>query len=821
MIKLSIATAHTAGARSWKNRTITWPEFVERLKQPKRTGETYAEYVAMTKPEQGRIKDAGGYVCGYLNGGRRTKSAVMCRSALTLDLDFAPLDFWLIFTLQLGCAAVLHSTHKHSSSTPRFRLVIPLDREVTPDEYVAVARKVASWLRIDYFDPTTFDVNRLMFWPTVARDGEWVFEEQAGEPLCADEVLSAYRDWRDVSEWAFASSVAERIAAERGRKQQDPTTKNNIVGYFCQAYDIHQAIEEFLPEVYEPAGEGRYTYLQGSTAAGLVTYDDLFAYSHHGTDPASGELCNAFDLVRIHKFGHLDGDSAPDAKTTGKKSYKAMTEFCQGLKPVKRVIAQNITRDFEEYSEAEGAEPSAPVGSAPVKATAAGELPNGDDWRDALDVNKTGGYESTARNATLILRNDPHLSGRVCADLFSGRELVTAPLPWHKDKDKDKDEALYPRPLCDLDYAGLRNYIERVYNISSPQKIDDALMLELERNSFHPVREWLYSLRWDGVPRIETLLVECFDAEDNLYTREVSRKWMVAAVARVMDPGCKYDTVITLVGEEGTRKSSFFRKLGGRWFSDSLTTVAGKEAFEQIAGRWIVEVAELSAMSKAESELIKYFLSKQTDTYRPAYGRKVVEYKRQCVFAATSNNRTFLRDQDGNRRFWPIDVRLDAKTGGRLDPMSDEFDALIPLLWAEAVSMWRAGEPLILSNAAERIADEVRMNHVESDARRGMVEAFLDTEVPAGWDDQGLEFRRTWLADPEGFRTGGKTFRRSRVCLAEIWCECFGKRREDLTPKESRALAGIMRSLPGWTLRPTTTRFKPYGPQKYYERTTL
>ena len=806
MIKLSIACGRSATAKLWKNRTITWPELVERLHTPQVTHETYADYMAMTKTEQGRIKDVGGYVCGYLNNGRRRRSDVMFRSALTLDLDFAPADFWTLFTLLYDCAAVLHSTHKHSPQEPRFRLIVPLDRDVTPDEYVAIARRVAGSSGIDYFDPTTFDVNRLMYWPSVSKDGAWAFEEQRGEPLCADEVLATYRNWHDVSEWDFGAQETERIVQERKEKQEDPTSKENMVGYFCRAYDIYRAIEEFLPDVYELAGEERYTYLRGTTTGGLVVYDGMFAYSYHGTDPASGELCNAFDLVRIHKFGHLDGDST--ARTQDRKSYKAMLDFCRGLKPVKQEVARAVARDFSEYDMA-GTQPGQP------EAVKDGETVENDeaaeDWRSSLDLTKSGGFESSARNVSLILRHDPLLADKFCADLFSGWELVRAPLPWHKDTG-----GTYPRPLRDLDYAGLRNYIERKYGIVSPQKIDDALALELERNAIHPVRDYLNGLTWDGTPRIERLLVDCFDAEDNDYTREASCKWMVAAVARVMTPGCKYDTVITLAGAEGTRKSSFFRKLGLAWFTDSLTTVVGKEAYEQIRGRWVVELPELSAFSKAESEQIKGYLSKTEDTFRPAYGRKVVVYKRQNVFAATSNDPTFLRDQVGNRRFWPVDVRLEAKTGGRLDPMSDEFDALIPQLWAEAVSMWRAGEPLLLSNAAERIADGVRMDHVDQDARRGMVEAFLDGDVPLGWDDKDLDFRRMWLSDPEGFRCD-ELHRRTRVCLAEIWCECFGKRREDFTPRESRGLAAIMAALPGW--RPIGSRkTKIYGSQKCYGR---
>lgn len=816
MIKIAVAIGHSAESKTWKNRSFTWEAFTGKLRDARVTHERYSDYMAMPKAEQSRIKDVGGYVCGYLNGGRRGKANVMYRSALTLDLDFAPYSFWDTFVLLWECAAVLHSTHKHSKETPRYRLIIPLDREVTPDEYVAIARKVASVLGIEYFDPTTFDTNRLMFWPSVSKDGEYIFEEQQGEPLCADAVLKQYRNWKDISEWAFSEKVAEQVHAERGRKQEDPLVKNNIVGFFCNAYDIHTAISEFLPDVYEPAGEGRYTYVQGSTASGLVTYDDVFAYSHHGTDPASGELCNAFDLVRIHKFG--------DADEAGKisKSYKLMSDFCRTLGPVKKEIAQNVVRDFSEYIEKEPDFDDDPyerelrTKQGKRKANAAGDAPeSSEDWLELMDVDKFNKYENSAHNITLVLRNDQHLAGRLRRDLFSHKKFTVDAFPWQGETDT------YPRVLCDTDYSGIRNYIERRYRITSPPKIDDAIDLELNRNSFHPVRDYFDSLTWDGIARIDTLLIDCFNASDNAYTREVSRKWLVAAVARVMEPGCKFDTVITLVGEEGTRKSSFFRKLGREWFSDSFTTVNGKEAYEQLLGKLIIEIAEMSAFDKAESVQIKHFITKQTDSFRPAYGREIKDYPRQCVFTATSNNRTFLRDQEGNRRFWPIDVRLKAKTSGRLDPMSRKFDDMIPQIWAEAVTLWRLGEPLILSNEAELIADAERAGHVEQDARKGMIEEYLNLEVPAGWEDMPLEVRQGYLSDPDAYKGRKKIelHKRKHVCTAEIWCECFGKKKEDLNRRNSMELNSIMRTMPGWTQRTNMYYFPIYGSQRYYEYT--
>jgi predicted P-loop ATPase len=812
MLKISVATGSSAETKQWKNRSYLWADFVDGMRDPQRTHERYAEYLAMTKKEQSKVKDVGGYVCGYLNGGSRRKENVMYRSALTLDLDFAPYAFWDTFTLLWDCAAILHSTHRHSRETPRYRLVVPLDRDVTPDEYAAIARKFAASINIEYFDPTTFDVNRLMFRPSVSKDGEYVFEEQDGDPLCADDILRKYRNWKDISEWPFSKKIAACVHAEKNKKQEDPLVKNNIVGYFCNAYDIHTAITEFIPDVYEPSDENRYTYVQGSTASGLVTYDDRFAYSHHGTDPASGKLCNAFDLVRIHKYGYADteGDIS--------KSYKLMSDFCRTLGPVKKEIARNIVRDFDDYVKPED-DPHKKKKSKPktkkdekVSASVAPETP--EDWREQMDVDRRGVYENSAHNITLILRNDPRLKDRMRYDLFSGKKLITKPLPWHTEIDT------YPYVMRDVDFSGIRNYIERVYGISSLQKINDAVDLELHRNAFHPVREYLNALEWDGVSRIDTLLTDCFNAADNRYTREVSRKWLVAAVARVMTPGCKYDSVLTLISkEEGTRKSTFFRKLGREWFSDTSFGVTGKESFEQLRGKLIIEFAELSAFNKATSTQIKHYITKQVDSFRPAYGRQTVDYPRQCVIVATANQREFLNGAEGNRRFWPVDVRLKDHTGGKIDPMSTAFDRLVPQIWAEAVAMWRLDEPLVLSAEAELIARNERVEHTEVDDRRGMVEQYLDRDVPEKWPEMPPETRADYLAAPEAYKskTLGKPYKRKYICIAEIWCECFGKRKEDLDYRKSRELTALMRTVSGWLYRTGLRTFPHYGRQRYYE----
>lgn len=785
--KIHIATGLSAKTKNWKNESILWSELVAKLQHGVKTNETYKQFIAATKEEQGKIKDVGGYVGGYLRNGKRSPQNVVERQLLTLDIDFAYMDLWDDITLLYGSAMVLHATHKHCEASPRFRLVMPLDREVTPDEYVAISRRVAGDIGVELFDNTTFETNRLMFWPSVPKDVEYYCEVQDGPWLNADEVLSQYKDWRDSSLWPTADRTIGELK-DRASKQEDPTTKKGIVGAFCRSYSISEAIETFLSEEYSPSGiEDRYTYSRGSTAAGLIVYDDLYAYSHHGTDPISGTLCNAFDLVRVHKFGHLDDNTTQSI--TARKSYISMEDFARLDDKVKTTL---VTEKLEtaRYDFSEELEP---------------EVVTEDviEWAKELEVDRKGNYLSTASNISMILANDPRLKNLFKLNEFDQKRYVFGSLPWRR--------VTKPETIKNVDYAGLRNYIETLYGISSSLKIDDSLALEIEKNAYHPIKEYLNSLEWDGVERLDNLLIEYFGAEDNLYTREAIRKMLTAAVARVFEPGKKFDLVLTLVGAQGTYKSTFIKKLGREWYSDTFLTVSGKEALEQIQGAWLIEMAELAGLRKAEVEAIKHFISKQEDTFRPAYARSTETYFRQCVFFGTTNNKDFLRDPSGNRRFMPIDVNPKLATKS---VFNDLTEAEIAQIWAEALYNYKNDEPLYLSTEAEVLARVEQVRHSETDERTGIIEAYLERKFPNDWDELDLLARRMFLDDEIG---GGKVSK-DVVCVAEIWCECLRKERDSMTRYNTREINDIMRGLENWEPISSTKNFAIYGKQKYYQR---
>lgn len=782
---ISIAIGLSLTSKKWKNTVLKWSDLVERLSKPVITAEAYKQFINASKQEQSKIKDVGGFVGGFLVNGKRDKSSVLNRTLLTLDIDFSHNHFWDDFTISYACAAVLHSTHKSSPDKPRHRLIIPLNRTVTQEEYQAISRRIAATMNIDLFDQSTFDVNRLMFWPSVSSDVEYYFKYQDGEFLDADSVLDTYTDWHDTTQWPTATDNSI-VIRQTLQKQEDPTLKEGLIGLFCRAFSIQEAIAEFLSDVYEECNdENRYSYRQGSTAGGLLVYENKFAYSHHGTDPATGRLCNAFDLVRIHKFGYLD--KGKDEKA----SLREMEKFIISLPEIKKLIASERLEEakFDFIDE--------------VKEQ---DTDNDNDWVTELTCNTKGDYDSSANNLNIILENDTYLKGAFKLNIFDNKRYVTKSLPWRKIEKQE--------PLRDVDYSGVRNYIECIYGISANLKIEDALALQFEKHKYHPIRDYLKSLTWDGKKRIDTLLIDYFGAEDNIYIRESIRKMLVAAVARVFEPGIKFDMALILVGPQGTYKSTFIKKLGQDWFSDTFTTVQGKESFEQMQGAWILEMAELAGLKKAEVETIKHFISKREDMFRPAYGRVVETYKRQCVFFGTTNSFDFLRDSTGNRRFLPINVNFDNKTKDVIEDMSqNEIDQI----WAEAYYLYKEGEPLYLQGEANDLAAQSQKEHISYDDRRGTILAFLDKELPKDWDNYSLFERQRFLEDPLSPNVKGQ--KRDIVCIAEIWCELLGKDKADLNQKNAREMNEIMRTIDTWEYAgSTTTRFSLYGTQRFYRR---
>lgn len=804
---IQISTGDSRRARLWFNKTMPWNALVERCAHPVRTSETVAEYAAMSRDQQGDIKDVGGFVGGTLRNDKRSKHNVECRTLITLDADFGTLDMWQRYIDAYPYAAMVYSTHKHTSEQPRFRVVMPANRPMTAEEYEPVARRWAERWGIDAFDHTTFQPERLMYWPSVSKDGEYYFRKQDGAPFDVDEVLSTYDNYRDPDLWPRTAHEKD-LPAVRGTHRpadrpdgpvQDPRTKEGVIGAFCRCYGVKDAIAKFLSDIYEPSDiANRYTYLSGSTQGGLCIYDDLLAYSHHESDPAGGLTLNAFDLVRIHRFG--DSDTGTDETDTTKlPSYALMTAFAEDDDAVKALLAAEAKSDFDGFvddaPEAESAAgPEAPRKKPGRPKKKRKQRAINEDWELQLTENKDGTVENTAANVLTILQNDPVLSEHVIRDVFQGRDMVQGGLPWDT-------EAKY---WSNNDDANLRVYLALKYGVTGRELIQDckdAYLTEYRRR--HPVRDYFNSLEWDGVPRLDRLVIDYIGAEDTELNRAMTRKWFTAAVTRIFNPGAKFDHVLLLAGKQGIGKSTLFGIMGGDWFTDSIGDLKDKDAMGSLRGKLIIELGELSVLRNADDVIAKRFFSSTVDDYRPAYGRVNETHPRQCVFAATTNETYFLKGQHGNRRMWVINVDdSHRRCSDFVQAISEDRDQL----WAEAIARYHEREPLYLSPELEEQARQVQaaVNENADDPWVAMIASYLDTRLPSGWETYTLSQRRDAMRNADGF--AHNYIERTQVCIPEIYCELFGREQGDRDSKRnSRRIARILNEL-GWTCDGRTTR---------------
>ena len=636
--KLSISAAGSRNAAKWPVQTLFLSELYDRLQTPARSTETLDDYLKLKKPQQDALKDVGGFVGGVVHdGGRRKGTAIDSRDLLTLDLDHIPAggtNNVLQRVDGLGCGYCVYSTRKHRPDAPRLRILLPLDRPVTADEYEPLARKTAALIGIELCDPSTFEASRLMYWPSCCSDSQYIYTYGDKPFLSADGVLGMYTDWHDFTAWPQVPGVTEshkKLAA----RQADPTGKSGVVGAFCRTYNIYAAMDKFLPDVYEPVDDmtDRYTYTGGSTTGGAIVYENgTYLFSHHATDPCSGKLVNAFDMVRLHLYGDKDDTAQPGTPTNRLPSYTAMCERAVQDTDVAALLAR------ERYAEATK-EFGAPV--------TAGEEPP-ENWMAELEANGNGGYAKTLRNYKLLISKDPNFKGKIHKNLFTSRIDVTGALPWTR-----ADES---QLWTDTDTTQLRTYMEPILGKVSKNDVADAVDAVAGEHAYHPVRDYLKSLEWDKMPRLDRLFIDYLGAADTPYTRAVTRKSFTAAVARVMQPGTKFDTMVVIIGTQGRYKSTLLAKMGGAWFSDSLRNFGTKDSMETLQGTWIDEIAEMQAMNNSEIDAVKAFLSKLSDYYRAAYGHFAAEHPRQCVFFGTTNTHDCLRDTTGGRRFWTVDI---------------------------------------------------------------------------------------------------------------------------------------------------------------------
>jgi len=535
---------------------------------------------------------------------------------------------------------------------------------------------------------------------------------------------------------------------EKGNKKvEDPYKKTGIIGAFNRTINIHTALE--MTGVYERVDATRYKYIPSTSPGGGLVYEEKYFQSNHATDPAFGGMHSAFDIVRIHKFGRPQ------------KYIKDMLEFCNSLPEVKhRLIIDEFGEDVKE-------------------------------WQKNLELNHMGKIIPSYDNLVSVIENNFDIKMNV----FTAQcELKN--VPWYKRTTE----------IENADYAHFCAYFEKVWGVKRQKpKIIDSLEIAATNKTYHPIKDYLEALpKWDGVKRIETLLIDHMGADNSDYVKIVTLKTFAAAVQRIYNPGVKFDSVLTLVGPQGIGKSTMWLKLvGPEWFNDNLSLydMKDKTASEKLMGHWIVEIAEMAGMRKAELEAVKGFMSRTADKFRPAFKRVSESFPRQCIFIATSNEENgLLRDTTGGRRFWIVGVK---------DKISfDWIEANRDQIWAEALTY--KDEPLVLPPEIEIEAKKIQTANLECDEREGLVQEFLDQPIPPDW------YEKT-ISDRKYFNLGNPTNswrHREFISTKEIFNECFKGNIFSMNRKDSYYIVSILKKL-GYKQGGFKKLFG-YGPSKIF-----
>lgn len=627
--QITISVGASRRATVWQGRTLLISELYDKLRLPARSTETMAEYLALPKGQQDDLKDVGGFVAGALNGPRRKAGAVAGRDVLTLDLDNIPPGGAANVAGRvegLGCGYCIYSTRKHTPAAPRLRVLLPLDRTCTADEYEPCARRMAEYIGLELADPTTFEASRLMYYPSCCADGEYVYYAADKPMLSVDGLLATYKDWRDFTSWpAVPGAVSPaRLAAKQG----DPLVKKGVVGAFCRVYGIETAMDKFLPGVYAPvdAMPGRYTFTGGTTTGGAVLYDNgKFLYSHHATDPCGGRLVNAFDLVRLHRFGELDDEAKPKTLAHQLPSYKAMEDLCRADATVTDLL--NRTRGEEIMA----------------------AFQSSDDRDGSLELARyLGGLKGEIMTTSVVSK------------LLSllGIHIKMNEITWHaevegypKEWSRANAENLLPIKLLDhLRLAGVKG--------AAKGAVCDCLDVIAEENRYNPVREMLESVQWDGADRLGDVF-DIWGVADPFF-KTLIRKWMIQCVAMACNDELSpqgADGVLVPQGAQGIGKTSALRELVPlpRMFKEGARLdMREKDTYMQALNCWICELGELDRTTARDSAGLKAFITQDLDEYRTPYARKSVQRPRRTSFCGTVNPGDYLADETGNRRFWTI-----------------------------------------------------------------------------------------------------------------------------------------------------------------------
>jgi len=413
------------------------------------------------------------------------------------------------------------------------------------------------------------------------------------------------------------------------------------------------------------------------------------------------------------------------------------------------------------------------------------------DWTKNLIRDKEGKILKIPSNVLIILENDPNLKDRFSYDMTVAATFKTKGLPWSQ-KD-DEYSAADKKIMSDGDFKSLYNYFHNQYGIANTTIIDNTFAEFCMLIQHNPLLDYLNTLQWDGIARVDTLLIDYLSAEDTPYTRAVTRKTLTALVRRAYQPGCKFDECLILKGPQGFGKSTLFKILGGDWYTEDIRISDDTaKTYESHRGKWLCEMGELTSMKKTESERLKSFFSTQIDRYRAPYGKNVMDIPRMCVVVGTTNSDQFLKDITGNRRYWPVEI-FDGSTKDVWDDLPNERDQIL----AEAKTIHESGEPLRLPKEIEKMAELIQQQYVIHDAWTDKVLNYLEIVLHSNWNTMKSYERQKYIDENQDKIHGSN--KRDLICIDTIWEECLHGKIENLTPLISGRIRDIMSQSKGWT----------------------
>ena len=425
---------------------------------------------------------------------------------------------------------------------------------------------------------------------------------------------------------------------------------------------------------------------------------------------------------------------------------------------------------------------------------------NANDWTKQLKRSSTDNrVKNNLQNIAIILSNDDDYKGKI--EFNELKQVRTLNRQSWKD-------VMDSRLLFNL---------ETKYDLTSNvQNINHVCSIIADDNRFHPIKEYIEQTKWDGTSRIKSVFTDFLGATDNIYTQTVALISFVGAVARVYSPGVKFDTCTVLVGKQGTGKSKFLSKIAVNpdWFTDGVTTFDGKDFYESIQGKWIIELGEGTAFQKSIKERTKQALSSTVDYYRKPYGRHPEERPRQCVFFGSTNNYDFLKDETGDRRYYPIDVNI-GNASKNID--SDLTPEYIAQLWAEALYLYQHGQSIyIKDNQILEMAEHEQRKHFDESPLQADISNFLEIPVTKSWNSATLASRREHIRRCQNGEPHSGAYRRDRISVKEIACELFGyDLNQPIDRKFSLEISRTLTAL-GWNKTGKSERISPYGKQRMF-----